>query len=668
MEALLQSSSVPPPRAPADVKGSPRQESVDARSASPSVIEKELANLVINETGEQKYIGPSSGFSILSPRGLAWIERKTGSMRMKTILQTIQRAGPFWASFRIGHQWDGDQSARFDLPSKEATTYLVNHYFKCFNASFPLFDRFVFWELFERQYSNNPPTKRSWFGVLNVVLSIGCITATASIRTDIQTRDPFMSTDMSDWPWRFFKNACSVLLDIIFLDTDLMGVQTVIGMAFVMQAIMNPEGAFALIGIAARLATSLGLHRWLPGFGLSKVELEQRQRVFWIMYILEKDLATRIGRPSAIDDDDIGFGPPSGEIHGEGEIAISLPSINYNKFYPFQRMCTLAIIESKVYKELYAVSSRVKTASERLRAISRLDAELQEWKENFPIEVRPEHSLQCDPESRFPIIVLHFGYYHCLAAIHRVNAHHELWLADVESDSGSGSPENPSTAAKRSDRGHTSYSLCLASARSILHLSVTYLDDWSDPRNKLIWIAPYFPVSAFLALFAHMLQSPLDPRAAGDQILMERILGCLNRVITLEDRSIVQFLATMIGELFVIARQHVDNVKARLSSPNSQQSNFGAEKGEMNPIPQGFVNPLTEMVSPLPDTTTPSQYFPTNELVTSQPHTTNLFNISSFPASDQTMGQNDNTLADFPDSMMDDPFFLMQDYDWDWSY
>lgn len=77
-----------------------------------------------------------------------------------------------------------------------------------------------------------------------------------------------------------------------------------------MQAVTNPEGAFVLIGLAARLAHAIGLHRWLEGFGLTQADLEQRRRVFWVMYVLEKSMCIRTGRPSAISDEDIGVSLP----------------------------------------------------------------------------------------------------------------------------------------------------------------------------------------------------------------------------------------------------------------------------------------------------------------------------------------------------------------------
>ena len=51
----------------------------------------------------------------------------------------------------------------------------------------------------------------------------------------------------------------------------------------------NPQPSFFLVAAAIRLANSIGLHKRGSGFNLNSVEIEQRKRVFWIAYILDKE-------------------------------------------------------------------------------------------------------------------------------------------------------------------------------------------------------------------------------------------------------------------------------------------------------------------------------------------------------------------------------------------
>jgi Fungal specific transcription factor domain len=51
----------------------------------------------------------------------------------------------------------------------------------------------------------------------------------------------------------------------------------------------NPQPSFFLVAAAIRLAHSLGLHKRGTNFGMNASEIEQRKRVFWIAYMLDKE-------------------------------------------------------------------------------------------------------------------------------------------------------------------------------------------------------------------------------------------------------------------------------------------------------------------------------------------------------------------------------------------
>ncbi|EHY55478.1 ABC-transporter-regulating transcription factor [Exophiala dermatitidis] len=599
MESLLRSAIPNPQEA---VKNRPKQ-AVQRREAS-LPIEKDLANLVINETGAQKYVGAASGLSVLSPRGLAWIEKKTGSSRMRSVLLRFQRAEPLWPSYNAGFHWNAATTANHELPLKEAAIHLVNHYFDFFNASYPLVERQAFWGCFERYYSGETTLKKSWYALLNAVLAIGCITATDEVSTNVMICDPsFYNTNMTEKASKYLQNACSVLVHVLFLDMDLIAVQAILAMAFVMQSVLDVEGIFTLVGTAARLATTLGLHQWLEGFGLTEAELLHRQRVYWIVYIMEKDLSCRIGRPSAIDDDDLELEAALDRVNNDPDIAITFTSKADNqKFYAFKSMCSLAVIQSKVYRELYRAKSRIKTAAERLDAISTLDAELQEWKDTFPLEIRPEHPIQCNRRTKCAIVVLHCGYYHCLSAIHRASAHHELWTAEMSNpfwDVAAAPEDSPITGSESRSREReggcnpriqSSYALCLAAARSIVHLSIDFLDHYPDVRNSFIWVAPYFPISALLVLFTHILQYPLDKRVDADLALTEGMFAALTNSSNIDDTPILVFVRDSVVELLNIAQDHVREARSRRSRQASSGMNSTSSTQEPHqPVSTGRV-------------------------------------------------------------------------------
>jgi len=268
---------------------------------------------------------------------------------------------------------------------------------------------------------------------------------------------------------------------------------------------------------------------------------------------------------------------------------------------------------------------------------------------------------------------------------------HELWSSETdESNDSRPYPTPPSSNILSSDgtlnvRVHASYALCLAAARSILHLSVTYLQNLSDPRNTLIWVSPYFPFSAFLTLFSFMLHSPLDPKVTADQALMEATLGCINGMLHTLDRATMSFMAGVADELLTIAKQYVENARAQASQEKDKNSTMRQTPAEgdfagftQNNSDVYVDSTATRSMRPsLPASLGPQQD-PLTRQVSTSTELPNGFDFSgSQSATDPPYAANDgydpnwmSNLSQFPtqESLMDDPFFFAGDVNWDWSY
>jgi hypothetical protein len=148
----------------------------------------------------------------------------------------------------------------------------------------------------------------------------------------------------------------------------------------------------------------------------------------------------------------------------------------------FRLMCTFAVIESKVYKQLYSVKASRQSDGELLNTIGELDKELEDWKDGIPIDFRPEHEIKA---SHTPLIlhvvVLHFAYYNCLTTIHRMSVHHGYWTSRLSNYAIQGlnaRPLNP--------RVFSSSTLCVSAARTSIQL-IRYIPQgdfacvWYDP-------------------------------------------------------------------------------------------------------------------------------------------------------------------------------------------
>ncbi|KAH8727025.1 fungal-specific transcription factor domain-containing protein [Phaeosphaeriaceae sp. PMI808] len=94
---------------------------------------------------------------------------------------------------------------------------------------------------------------------------------------------------------------------------DLAAIQALLGMAIFLQGTPNPQPASILTAAAIRLSYGLGMHRNELGGGLPLIEAQQRQRVFWVAYCLDKDFSLRFEQPSIINDNDMNVHLPEAD-------------------------------------------------------------------------------------------------------------------------------------------------------------------------------------------------------------------------------------------------------------------------------------------------------------------------------------------------------------------
>jgi hypothetical protein len=96
-------------------------------------------------------------------------------------------------------------------------------------------------------------------------------------------------------------------------------------------------------------------------------EQENKLRLFWSVYCLDKGLSLRLGRASTIQDYDISLTPTFNRI----DIAELWKSI-------YTLWITLARIQGKVYELLYSPAALRQPETERVAHARRLAAEMQE--------------------------------------------------------------------------------------------------------------------------------------------------------------------------------------------------------------------------------------------------------------------------------------------------
>jgi hypothetical protein len=199
----------------------------------------------------------------------------------------------------------------------------------------------------------------------------------------------------------------------------------------------NLQAVDQFIGVAARMLFVLGGHR----------PTENHARtLFWICYILDKDLSLRTGRIPVICDDHCDLTlPPAYSEH-----TVHLHASEQ----PFWTDLRLSIIKSKTYNLLYSTRALAATDAELIKVIRDLGQELDVWRMGLPVAYRPafsEPSEAACQESRW--IMIHLDFHHCVAMVHQASSRCTLWSESQTQVVGI----------------QSSFDICVAASRSSLH-------------------------------------------------------------------------------------------------------------------------------------------------------------------------------------------------------
>jgi len=554
----------------------------------------QMCSLVTNNAGETRYIGSSSGFSIFSPKGIQWVNEKTGDSSFRDMISQAATDDRAWASWKP-EVFDDIFSRKIykPLPPKPEALALLKDFFDNFNCVFPLFHEPTFMHLVDKHYSLDPYEGSGWWASLNVALAI-------SHRLRIMGEDDARVEDAK--AWGYLKNALAVFSELTMRNNDLLSVQALLGMALFMQGTPNPQPGFFLVAAAIRLAHSIGLHKRGSDFNLNEVESEQRKRVFWIGYLMDKDICLRSGRPPIQDDDDMNVELPS--ENPPDNIGVVPIENGKSKVNLFRIQCVFAMIQSKVYKLLYSVKAARQTDGELLNTIGDLDQELEEWKDSIPLEFRPEHEIKMVSQSplMLHIVVMHFAYYNCLTTIHRMSVHHGYWTSRLSNYAIAGlnaRPLNP--------RVFMSAALCVNAART----SISLVKFIPSQDHACVWLLVYYPVSALVTLFANILQNPQDARARSDLKLMNSMTEFLQMLCNEDGNVHCRRMASICKEFERIARVVLDkaerDIKGRGKRKNRESDSAGPPTQTLQPEPRSTSLPAqAQRASKVPAPTLPN--------------------------------------------------------------
>jgi hypothetical protein len=313
------------------------------------------------------------------------------------------------------------QTETYTLPPLEAILPLLDDYFINFNSFIPLFVHEDFMASVRDWYSSSSHRDPATWATINIALALSL----QQCRYDSESR---RSEDLQT----YVSNAQSVMNSLATRDADLKGLQVILGLVIIFQGVLDPRPAAVLTATAVKLAHRLKLNSKQGHKGMSEAAVAERRRLFWITYILDRDTSVRAREPYLHRDEDIGIGMLDQSTNStDTATCSSADDAGYHRFLCHRTK--LARIQGKVFDFTFSVQARDLQPSESSLNDAIIDAMLQEWREQLPVEFSEERLFDNSyPEKlRRHLLTLHFSYFQLAFRNHLLYGHGLDWIGNL---------------------------------------------------------------------------------------------------------------------------------------------------------------------------------------------------------------------------------------------
>ncbi|KFA65824.1 hypothetical protein S40285_05378 [Stachybotrys chlorohalonatus IBT 40285] len=280
--------------------------------------------------------------------------------------------------------------------------------------------------------------------------------------------------------------------------------------------------AYMLHATACRTLFVLGAHTLtIPPVPedrpLTHTEREDRHLrwIFWICYILDKDLALRTGQPYIIGDEFCDLTLPAGYTQSGFSNDSPRGAPDETPLLPCD--IRLSLIKAKACRLLYSADALRKSDAELLRAIRQLDEEVETWRTSLPPDIAPALSISSmsllshlksgsgTPDTMHRID-LYLEYHHLMSVIHHASGRSRFLESKCP-------PDRATISILES-----SLELSVEASRStVVYLSVAA----NEMAAEAAWIILFYPIAALMTLFFNILRDPLHQHATNDLDLIK---------------------------------------------------------------------------------------------------------------------------------------------------
>jgi len=287
------------------------------------------------------------------------------------------------------------------LPSRSLADALVAVYFDHIHLHLPLFHRTMFQFRLEATYSRKTERLKDcadigWLVALALVFSLGC--------QRLREHDPRQAHKLR---LKFLGFTKSYLRHVL-MDSCLINVQVLVLLHLHFHTVGQKSSSWSAIGLAARMAITMSMHRDDSNRELEPIERNTRRQVFWSIYTAEKKLCSILGCPTVIDDAEWYTQMPDAPMLGDGSISPEFMATELELTRMSYRIRQCAYFD-RVTKEERSPS--LDTATLLLQQCAAFFATIPE---SLTLDFSP-----VSPDQRGRILLLHIYYYYTRCIVSR---------------------------------------------------------------------------------------------------------------------------------------------------------------------------------------------------------------------------------------------------------
>ncbi|KAL1896315.1 hypothetical protein Sste5346_004699 [Sporothrix stenoceras] len=431
---------------------------------------------------------------------------------------------------------DAHDEAAVQFPGAEAAGRYLDIYFSTIHVAYPYIPQALFMQTYQRYLTSlsSPPsatleTSDTWQATMYTLFAIGAYYDKAASGSEDNRHEQYYRHAL----------ALSNTNSTDTLERSLHQVTFLLAECFYLLAVCRTDKCWTTLGLAVRIAQSIGLHvdsdpvrtpaqtethsqtqaQTLTST-LAFRNAELRRRVWYSVYVLDRLLALQLGRPPAIHDEDCHLLLPSrlgdGDIDWLGsspEQSMPDPDVPTVGDY-FVRMIALSKIIGYVLRDLYSPRGRgglkgdtgitVTNTDETLTnwlipSTKKLDRQLLEWRRTLPRKLRFDFGHAFDAANASPTTLaiykrqrnmLAIKFHHLRAVIHRPY----LCLPLLHKDPSTTSSTTTPAIARRHE------TVCILEARATAHLLHNVVD-----KQNLVHDYPWWQMISCLVYASSIL-------------------------------------------------------------------------------------------------------------------------------------------------------------------